>query len=202
MDKRKDALGAAAKLSLEIREIAKRHKGVCTVGSMITKPGIVTSVVAQADMTLDQRHIDANELAAMLKEAKEASERFAAEEKVTLEWSKLWEIHPITRFRVCRFASNNCSSSQASHWINLEDIEEDNLGGLPNLEEQPAPAVQPPAPTPLVITPPDETRIKVIQPPKPSVPATGEDLLPAIKRTSKNTLVYDHLALRAAIGGS
>jgi beta-ureidopropionase / N-carbamoyl-L-amino-acid hydrolase len=95
MDKRKDALGAAAKLSLEIREIAKRHRGVCTVGSVITKPGIVTSVVAEAIMTLDQRHINAESLAAMLKEAKEASERFAAEEKVTLEWSKLWEIHPI-----------------------------------------------------------------------------------------------------------
>ena len=95
MDKRKDALGAAAKLSLEIREIAKRHKGVCTVGSVITKPGIVTSVVAQCDITLDQRHINADELAAMLQEAKEASERFAAEEKVTVEWSKLWEIHPI-----------------------------------------------------------------------------------------------------------
>jgi hydantoinase/carbamoylase family amidase len=95
MDKRKDALGAAAKLSLEIREIAKRHKGVCTVGSLITKPGIVTSVVAEATMTLDQRHINADSLAAMLKEAKEASERFAAEEKVTFEWSKLWEIHPI-----------------------------------------------------------------------------------------------------------
>lgn len=95
MDKRKDALGAAAKLSLEIREIAKRHGGVCTVGSMTTKPGIVTSVVAQADMTLDQRHINAESLAAMLREAKEASERFAIEEKVMVEWSKLWEIHPI-----------------------------------------------------------------------------------------------------------
>jgi N-carbamoyl-L-amino-acid hydrolase len=95
MDKRRDALGAAAKLSIEIREIAKRHNGVCTVGSVITKPGIVTSVVAQCDITLDQRHINAQALAAMLKEAKEASERYAAEEKVTVEWQKLWEIHPI-----------------------------------------------------------------------------------------------------------
>lgn len=95
MDKRRDALGAAAKLSLEIREIAKRNGGVCTVGRVETKPGIVTSVVAQADMTLDQRHLDAAALAKMLQEAKEASERFAAEEKVTVEWNKIWEIHPI-----------------------------------------------------------------------------------------------------------
>jgi beta-ureidopropionase / N-carbamoyl-L-amino-acid hydrolase len=37
MDKRRDALGAAAKLSLEIREIAKKRKdAVCTVGSVKT----------------------------------------------------------------------------------------------------------------------------------------------------------------------
>ncbi len=39
------------------------HGGVCTVGSVITKPGIVTAVVGEAEMTLDQRHLDANKLA-------------------------------------------------------------------------------------------------------------------------------------------
>ncbi|MBX3064352.1 MAG: Zn-dependent hydrolase [Anaerolineae bacterium] len=95
MDKRRDALGAAAKLALEIREIAKRNGGVCTVGRVETKPGIVTAVVGQCDMTLDQRHLDAAALAKMLQEAKDASERFAAEEKVTVEWNKIWEINPI-----------------------------------------------------------------------------------------------------------
>ncbi len=95
MDRRRDALGAAAKLALEIREIAKRHGGVCTVGYVATQPGIVTSVVAQCDMTLDQRHLDADALARMYQEAQEASQRFAEEEKVTVSWSKLWDIHPI-----------------------------------------------------------------------------------------------------------
>jgi N-carbamoyl-L-amino-acid hydrolase len=95
MDKRRDAFGAAAKLGLEIREIAKRHGGVCTVGSVVTKPGIVTAVVGQCDITLDQRHLDAGELAKMLEEAKAASERFAAEEKVSVEWKRIWQIHPI-----------------------------------------------------------------------------------------------------------
>ncbi len=95
MDKRRDALACAAKLELEIREIAKRHGGVCTVGSVKTYPGIVTSVVAQCDMTLDQRHMEAGALAQMLQEAKDASERFAREEKCQVEWSKLWEIQPI-----------------------------------------------------------------------------------------------------------
>jgi N-carbamoyl-L-amino-acid hydrolase len=95
MDKRKDALGGVSKLHLEIREIAKRHGGVCTVGRVETKPGIVTSVVADAVMTLDQRHLDADALAAMYREAQEASYRFAEEENIGVEWSKLWDIHPI-----------------------------------------------------------------------------------------------------------
>ena len=95
MDQRRDALGAASKLHLEIREIAKRHGGVCTVGSVQTRPGIVTAVVGQCDITLDQRHLDAGHLAQMLAEAKAASERFAREEKVEVEWRRLWNIHPI-----------------------------------------------------------------------------------------------------------
>lgn len=95
MDRRRDAFGAAAKLGLEIREIAKRNGGVCTVGRVETQPGIVTAVVGQCDMTLDQRHLDADALARMYQEARESSERFAAEEKVSVAWSKLWDIHPI-----------------------------------------------------------------------------------------------------------
>lgn len=95
MDKRRDALGAAAKLALEIREIGKRHGGVCTVGFVRTMPGIVTAVVGQCDITLDQRHLNADSLAAMLQEAKDASLRFAEEENVSVEWSDLWRIHPI-----------------------------------------------------------------------------------------------------------
>ncbi len=95
MDKRRDALGAASKLHLEIREIGKRHGGVCTVGSVVTKPGIVTAVVGQCEITLDQRHLSAAGLAAMLNEAKAASERFAQEENVTVAWRRIWQIEPI-----------------------------------------------------------------------------------------------------------
>jgi beta-ureidopropionase / N-carbamoyl-L-amino-acid hydrolase len=96
MDKRRDALGAAAKLSLEIREIAKKRKdAVCTVGSVKTFPGIVTAVVGRCEMTLDQRDLDPDVLAAMLREAKEASERFAKEENVSVKWSRIWQIEPI-----------------------------------------------------------------------------------------------------------
>jgi N-carbamoyl-L-amino-acid hydrolase len=97
MDKRRDALAAAAKLALEIREIAGRtgDGAVCTMGSCVTKPGIVTSVVETCTVLLDQRHLDGERLAGMLREAKDASERFAGEEDVEVEWERVWRIDPI-----------------------------------------------------------------------------------------------------------
>ena len=97
MDQRRDALAGAAKLALEIREVARRAGGgaVCTSGGVVCKPGIVTSVVETAEQLLDQRHMDAETLARMLSEAKEASERFAAEERVDLSWDRIWHIQPI-----------------------------------------------------------------------------------------------------------
>jgi N-carbamoyl-L-amino-acid hydrolase len=94
MNRRKDAFLAAAKMSPEIYKITDRHGGVCTIGSVTTKPGIVTSVVEECRITLDQRILDADKLATMLSEAREASERFAKEGNVTVKWEHLWSIAP------------------------------------------------------------------------------------------------------------
>ncbi|MEY4385912.1 MAG: hypothetical protein RLY20_1195 [Verrucomicrobiota bacterium] len=95
MNRRKDAFLAAAKMSSEIYEIAKRSgNGVCTIGSCTTKPGIVTSVVEECRITLDQRHLDPAKLATMLAEAKAASERFAKEGNVRVSWERIWQIAP------------------------------------------------------------------------------------------------------------
>ena len=94
MDRRKDAFLAAGRMGEEIYRITGRNGGVCTIGSCTTTPGIVTSVVAQCTITLDQRHLDAEALARMLAEAKEASERFAREGNVAVSWSRLWQIEP------------------------------------------------------------------------------------------------------------
>ena len=97
MDKRRDALAGAAKLALEIREIARRTGGgaVCTSGGVVCEPGIVTSVVETAEQLLDQRDLSAQRLAAMLSEAKAASERFAGEESIDVAWERIWSIEPI-----------------------------------------------------------------------------------------------------------
>ncbi|MSU70215.1 MAG: Zn-dependent hydrolase [Opitutaceae bacterium] len=94
MNRRKDALLAAAKMSPEIYRITGRQGGVCTIGSCTTRPGIVTSVVEECRITLDQRHLEAKALARMLREAKAASERFAKEGKVKVTWERLWQIEP------------------------------------------------------------------------------------------------------------
>src|SRR6266702_2222382 len=96
MNRRKDAFLAAAKMSPEIYRIAERSNGgVCTIGTCTTKPGIVTSVVEECRITLDQRHLDADALARMLSEAKTAGEKFAAEGNVDLAWKRIWNIEPI-----------------------------------------------------------------------------------------------------------
>ena len=96
MEVRRDALAAAAKLALEIRPIARKHpQAVATVGSVKTFPGIVTAVVGRCETTLDMRDLDAEVLAQMLREARDASERFAQEEGCTVEWAKIWSIEPI-----------------------------------------------------------------------------------------------------------
>ena len=95
MIRRQDAFLAVAKMSPEIYKIAERSgDGVCTIGSCTTKPGIVTSVVEECRITLDQRHLDGAALARMLQDAKQASERFAQEGNVRVSWERLWQIAP------------------------------------------------------------------------------------------------------------
>jgi N-carbamoyl-L-amino-acid hydrolase len=96
MSARRDALAPAAKLALEIRAIAGKYPdAVCTMGSLKTFPGIVTAVVGRCEATLDQRDLDPAVLATMFREAREASERFAREERCTVDWSRIWSIEPI-----------------------------------------------------------------------------------------------------------
>jgi len=95
MNRRKDAFLAAAKMSLQIYQIAAHSgNGVCTIGSCLTKPGIVTSVVEECRITLDQRNLDPAALEKMLSEAKTASEKFAHEGNVRVSWERLWQIAP------------------------------------------------------------------------------------------------------------
>ena len=95
MNRRRDAFLAAGKMSAEIYAIAARSgAGVCTIGSCTTKPGIVTSVVEECRITLDQRHLDAVALDGMLCDAWDACERFAKEGNVGVSRERIWHIAP------------------------------------------------------------------------------------------------------------
>jgi hydantoinase/carbamoylase family amidase len=95
MNRRRDAFLAAARMAPEIYEIARRSgSGVCTIGSCTTRPGIVTSVVEECRITLDQRHLDPVALSVMHAEAVEAAARFAADGNVDVAWERLWTIPP------------------------------------------------------------------------------------------------------------
>ncbi len=96
---RRDAFLAAAATALECREIARRHSKpgagvVCTVGVVKVEPGIVTAVPGVAEISIDQRALDANVLATMVQEARDASRRFAEENGVSVEWTPLFRIEP------------------------------------------------------------------------------------------------------------
>jgi len=96
---RRDAFLAAAQTALECREIAKRHSRpgagvVCTVGVVDVEPKIVTAVPGVCEISLDQRALDPDALAAMLRDAHAAADRAARDNNVAVEWRPLWRIDP------------------------------------------------------------------------------------------------------------
>src|SRR3989440_11800517 len=96
---RRDAFLAAAQTALECRAIGLRHSKpgagvVCTVGVVNVEPKIVTAVPGVCEISLDQRALDARVLSAMHREAREASDRCAKENRVGVEWRHLWRIEP------------------------------------------------------------------------------------------------------------
>jgi hydantoinase/carbamoylase family amidase len=96
MDSRSDAFIAAARSALAFRDDAARREDVrATTGFVNVSPAIVTAFNGWCETSLDQRALDAGVLEDMMKTAKEASERLAEEEGVTVEWERLWQIEPV-----------------------------------------------------------------------------------------------------------
>ena len=96
MDMRQDSFLAAARAALLIQQVGLAHEGgYCTTGGASSDPGVVTAVAGRTELLLDQRHLDAGELAAMLKEADEACHKAAEEFGCTVEMKHLWSIPPI-----------------------------------------------------------------------------------------------------------
>jgi len=91
---RQDAFLAAAQAALAFREIALKYDAVCTVGKVSVKPDVVTIVPETCVISLDQRSIDAEKLAKMQEEAREAVAKACEANAVTARWEKIWTIAP------------------------------------------------------------------------------------------------------------
>jgi N-carbamoyl-L-amino-acid hydrolase len=139
MNRRRDAFLAAGKMAQEIYAIAARSSGgVCTIGSCTTKPGIVTSVVEECRITLDQRHLDPAALTRMHAEAREAAARFAAEGNVEVSWERLWSIapapfHPELITLADEAVRETCGTSHRLPSGPLHDAAEMAMAGVPTV---------------------------------------------------------------------
>jgi hydantoinase/carbamoylase family amidase len=95
MDRRRDAGLAAAESALRVEEIGRRHGGVATTGALALRPGIPTAVPGEAELLIDLRHPQAEELATMLTEVLAAAEAVAAQRGCELASEPVWRIEPI-----------------------------------------------------------------------------------------------------------
>jgi hydantoinase/carbamoylase family amidase len=95
MDARRDALVAAARLTLAVRDAARDERSRATVGDIAVRPGIPTAVPGYAELVVDQRHPDAAALAAMLGELHDAAAGIAVAESVEIDLERIWKIEPI-----------------------------------------------------------------------------------------------------------
>jgi len=91
---RRDAFLAAATFALACRQIALQAGAVCTVGRVRVEPDIATAVPGRAEVSLDQRALDAAVLAAMLAEAKSAAAQAARANQVAVAWRPVFRMTP------------------------------------------------------------------------------------------------------------
>jgi N-carbamoyl-L-amino-acid hydrolase len=94
MNVRHDALLAAAATALEIERIALRHDGRATTGSLAVGPGVATVVAGSAELSVDLRNADEDELARMREEVLGVARSQAAARGCELEERDLFAAAP------------------------------------------------------------------------------------------------------------
>ena len=138
MDARQDALLVLGRLSQDVYAWTAAHGGVSTIGSVMTAPGIPTSVVETCTFTLDQRHLDPAALAALWRTAQTNLARYCEEGGCTFTVSPLFQIEPVpfhpALIDVCEQAILDVTS-QATRLASgpLHDAAEVARAGIPSL---------------------------------------------------------------------
>jgi beta-ureidopropionase / N-carbamoyl-L-amino-acid hydrolase len=95
LELRRDPVLAAALFALAVREAARRHGGLATVGALAAEPGIPTAVATACAATVDLRHEDPEALHRLHEAALAAAAAAAEAEGATVEVEPLWSIDPI-----------------------------------------------------------------------------------------------------------
>jgi N-carbamoyl-L-amino-acid hydrolase len=95
MAARRDALVAAARLVLAVRDAARDERSRATVGAIAVRPAIPTAVPGECELTVDQRHPDARTLAAMVSEVHDVAAAIAVEDRVEIDFERIWSIDPV-----------------------------------------------------------------------------------------------------------
>jgi hypothetical protein len=98
---------------------AQRHGGVTTVGHAQCSPGVVTAVAGETLITMDMRHIDADALATMFREAHEAATAAAAAEGCSVEWEHIFRIPPMPFHPLLLDAARTAVADVEGHDVEL-----------------------------------------------------------------------------------
>jgi len=96
MAMRRDAGLAAAKCATSVSSLPDRHGGVATSGELRLEPGISTAVAGAAHLTCDLRNPDADALAEMLEDAREAARAAADAQRCVVSEEQIFRIAPTT----------------------------------------------------------------------------------------------------------
>ncbi len=110
MEGRRDALLGAALLIAEVRRIGSRPDGRSTVGVIESKPQSRNTIPGRVFMTLDLRHPDDAELAAMDAEMKAAAARIAAGHRLDVRIEQIWYFPPTPFDSACVAAVRNAAA--------------------------------------------------------------------------------------------
>ena len=96
MDARRDALVAGARLVLAVREAARDERSRATVGAIAVRPAIPTAVpgVVRARRSTSAIPTPAT-LAAMVGEVHDAAAQIAVDERVEMDFERIWSIAPV-----------------------------------------------------------------------------------------------------------
>ncbi|HMC07554.1 MAG TPA: Zn-dependent hydrolase [Solirubrobacterales bacterium] len=94
MERRRDAGLAAAEVALAVEAVGRDRGGVATTGALALRPGIPTAVAGEAELLVDLRHADPDELQEMLADAVTAAEEAASRRRCELELELVWRIAP------------------------------------------------------------------------------------------------------------